>query len=240
MFLNRGGFRDSWQICSFCSSLAGESATARALLKGRTKGSIERKHQNISAVLIEAGYPYVDGYKPLRNYQALLREIVLDRLSMALELQRATAGAVERPVERAPWVTDILSVLVPPPEHWERDVGSKDRLVHSSKGVGKDYLEIESRNRSLGVAGEMLVLEYEHARLWKAGKKDLADRIEHVSATRWDGWIMLSLAWKAKIFWSNLDRSNRHRGSGQCRSNRGARCHLGWCLAGIHTRLLLH
>jgi len=37
------------------------------LLKNRPKGSIERKHQNISAVLIELGYPYIDGYKPLGN-----------------------------------------------------------------------------------------------------------------------------------------------------------------------------
>jgi len=52
-------------------------------LNNRTRASIERKHQNISAVLIELGYPYIDGYKPLGNYQELLRLVVEDRLSGA-------------------------------------------------------------------------------------------------------------------------------------------------------------
>ena len=37
------------------------------LLPGRSRGAIEKKHQNLSAVLIEMGYPYIDGYKPLGN-----------------------------------------------------------------------------------------------------------------------------------------------------------------------------
>ena len=37
----------------------------QTLLADRPRGSIERKHQNISAILIELGYPYIDGYKPL-------------------------------------------------------------------------------------------------------------------------------------------------------------------------------
>ena len=37
-------------------------------LKNRSGGAVERKHQNISAVLIAHGWPYVSGYKPLGNY----------------------------------------------------------------------------------------------------------------------------------------------------------------------------
>ena len=33
-------------------------------LNDRSDGSVELKHQNISAVLIEMGIPYIDGYKP--------------------------------------------------------------------------------------------------------------------------------------------------------------------------------
>ena len=33
-------------------------------LDGRSKGSIEFKHQNVSAVLVDMGLPYIDGYKP--------------------------------------------------------------------------------------------------------------------------------------------------------------------------------
>jgi hypothetical protein len=43
-------------------------------------------------------------------------------------------------------------------------------------------LEQEARNQSLGRAGEGLILEFEHQRLWRAGQKRLAERIEHVAA----------------------------------------------------------
>jgi len=36
-------------------------------LNGRSHGSIEFKHQNISAVLINFDQPYVNGYKPRQN-----------------------------------------------------------------------------------------------------------------------------------------------------------------------------
>lgn len=42
------------------------------LLAGRSEASIEFKHGNISAVLIDLGFPYITGYKPRFNYQALL------------------------------------------------------------------------------------------------------------------------------------------------------------------------
>ena len=51
-----------------------------ALLQNRSEGSIERKHQNISAVLIELGFPYITGYKPLSNYQSLLYDRVAERV----------------------------------------------------------------------------------------------------------------------------------------------------------------
>jgi hypothetical protein len=41
-------------------------------LDDRTNGAIELKHQNISAILLELGYPWISGYKPMKNYQALL------------------------------------------------------------------------------------------------------------------------------------------------------------------------
>src|SRR5690606_17522896 len=49
------------------------------------------------------------------------------------------------------------------------------------------YLEQEAANHSLGLAGEKLILEYEHQRLWKFGERKLADRIEHVAQTKGDG-----------------------------------------------------
>src|SRR5690242_3319336 len=58
------------------------------LVPERTRGSIEKKHQNISAVLIELGYPYIDGYKPLSNFQrSLLPQVVEERLVGSPQLQ---------------------------------------------------------------------------------------------------------------------------------------------------------
>lgn len=49
-------------------------------LPRRSYGSIEFKFQNISAVLNDAGYDYIDGYKPLANYQDALAKRVLKRV----------------------------------------------------------------------------------------------------------------------------------------------------------------
>ena len=42
----------------------------------RSPGSIERKHQNISAVLQELGLSWINGYKPLVNFQDALVDAV--------------------------------------------------------------------------------------------------------------------------------------------------------------------
>jgi len=61
-----------------------KSEVRRSLIAGklsrRSEGAIERKFQNISAVLDQYDLGFVDGYKPLRNYQSDLRSVVLDKL----------------------------------------------------------------------------------------------------------------------------------------------------------------
>ena len=52
----------------------------RPLLDRRTDGAIELKHCNISAVLSSMGLRYIDGYKPRRNLQDLLRKVVESRV----------------------------------------------------------------------------------------------------------------------------------------------------------------
>ncbi|MGH7967823.1 MAG: DUF3883 domain-containing protein, partial [Limisphaerales bacterium] len=68
-------------------SKAEHNRQLQKLLSGRGRGSVERKHQNTSAVLIELGFPYIEGYKPLGNYQELLRKVVRERLSLDKGLQ---------------------------------------------------------------------------------------------------------------------------------------------------------
>ncbi|HET9785087.1 MAG TPA: hypothetical protein VFP94_09040, partial [Terriglobales bacterium] len=65
------------------------------LLDHRSDAAIERKHQNISAILIAQGLPYVDGYKPLGNYQRLLAEVVLAHVKRAPALLGAVAERVQ-------------------------------------------------------------------------------------------------------------------------------------------------
>jgi len=157
------------------------------LLSDRIRGSVERKHQNISAVLIELGYPYIDGYKPLANYQELLARIVVERLSVESRLREIVSATVTAEVREQREIDDVLAILVPAPAR-DRDPGRLyDRRRASVARPDRNYLAIEAGNQSLGRAGEELVLRFEHERLWRTGKHDLADRIEHVARTRGDG-----------------------------------------------------
>jgi len=158
------------------------------LLNNRSRGAVELKHANISAVLIELGYPYIDGYKPRGNYQRLLFDVIEDRLSgnKAVQLHTAATHAVEEVVEARPLVEDILKILVDPPRRDEDKPKLYDRVVAARKPVRRNYLEMESRNQALGLAGEKFILEFEEKRLWQAGRKDLAGRIQHVSDSQGD------------------------------------------------------
>lgn len=154
------------------------------LLPRRSEGSIEFKHANISAVLIELGYPYIDGYKPRGNYETGLRDVIVDRIGEAHEIRAAANTLVESPVTIPP-IKDILLILVPPPIAKAR----RSELRERGSGAQRiaDYAERDQQNRALGRSGEELVMQFEHERLHRAGHKRLADRIEHVSAVRGDG-----------------------------------------------------
>lgn len=156
------------------------------MLRGRSAGAIEFKHANISAVLIELGFPYVDGYKPRANYQALLRVEVESRLGRDSQLERAAEAAVDAPVQRPPDLLGLADILVPPPRR-ERNLSYERRLTVRPSPRPVNYLEREARNASLGRAGELFVLGVERRRLWEADKRQLAERVEHVSSTRGDG-----------------------------------------------------
>jgi hypothetical protein len=152
-------------------------------LNSRSEGSVELKHQNISAVLIEMGIPYIDGYKPRFNYQrSLLPAAVTDYLNNNPELQALFAGDSEE-VPSIPTVEDFLALLEEPPAPPKQKTPSVAEPMPIYNPGGVNYLEREARNQSLGEAGEQFVINYERARLIHAGKDSLADRIEQVSLT---------------------------------------------------------
>ncbi|MGQ0650145.1 MAG: DUF3883 domain-containing protein [Gemmatimonadaceae bacterium] len=158
----------------------------QTLLRGRSPGAIEFKHANISAVMIELGFPYIDGYKPRANYQDDLRDEVTTQVAAARTVEEAAQRVVEAPAISASPPASLAEVFVPPPVRERVRARAYERPApHARRGV--DYLAMEARNRSLGAAGEAFALEVEHRRLWEAGRRDLAERIEHVSQTRGDG-----------------------------------------------------
>jgi Domain of unknown function (DUF3883) len=158
-----------------------------AALDNRTDGSVERKHSNISAVLVELGYPYLRGYKPLHNYQHALIDVVAARLDASQELEASVAASATASAE-VPSITDILSRLVDAPA----PVVLAAPIVREHAAAwrvrrGTNYLERESRNASLGLAGEQFVVNFEKARLLREGADRFVDRVEHVSVTCGDG-----------------------------------------------------
>jgi hypothetical protein len=155
-----------------------------AKLSGRSDGSIERKHQNTSAVLIELGCPYISGYKPLANYQQLLFEVVSDQLAQDKALDHVALSAVEQQFV-APLGGDLAHMLEDPPKlelHGDHLHYRAPRVA-----VRRDYIAREAANRSLGAAGETLVIEYERDRLRRAGQRSLGERVEHVARDKGDG-----------------------------------------------------
>lgn len=155
----------------------------RELLNDRSDGSVELKHQNISAVLIEMGMPYIEGYKPRVNYQRSLIPAVSSYLSDHPDILELFREDSEISSIVVPSVDDLLSVMETAP----MANATRSPRVAEAPGlyvpVNMNFLEREARNQKLGDAGEQFVINYERARLLMAGKHSLADRIEQVSVT---------------------------------------------------------
>jgi hypothetical protein len=148
---------------------------------GRSKGSIEYKHQNISAVLVELDRPWIPGYKPAFNLQGALIEGV-DRF-----LSTQSDQFIEEPEALRPQLAEEAPLYFEqPPEFVKTSDANKTpalrRLVRKWDPVARD-----ARNRKLGEMGEQKVLEFERTRLMGADKQDLAQRVRWVSKEDGDG-----------------------------------------------------
>lgn len=158
-----------------------------ARLDGRTKGSIERKHQNISAILIGQGIGPIDGYKPLGNYQTRLAVLLLDYLDhhpRILEHLRKLSDEIPATVPKANKIH--TSLIVDPPEHVQPI--PSPRQPRSTPFVARiDFAERDQQNRKLGRLGEQFVLDFERNRLLGEGRDDLVRRIDWVAQSKGDG-----------------------------------------------------
>jgi hypothetical protein len=140
-------------------------------------------------VLHEIGLPSIDGYKPYRNYQILLRQVVVDRVREGHDLIQLVADEVSRRAE-VPSIPDPLAALVDPPRSERKPRAVRETPWSRAENASPpiiDYLEQEARNRTLGEAGETFVIRFEQERLARAGQERLASKIEHVARTRGAG-----------------------------------------------------
>jgi hypothetical protein len=143
----------------------------------RSKGSVEFKHQNISAVLVALGLPRIRGYLPATNYQASIIAAIdrfLSQNPAVLHPERAVEGLTER---------QGLFVGAPPPLlPGETRKGAMERLIRKFNPVERDF-----RNRKLGRDGEELVLHHERQRLQGLDRPDLAKKVRWISQELGDG-----------------------------------------------------
>lgn len=152
------------------------------LLRNRSQGSIEFKHQNISAVLKGLGEDWITGYKPAFNFQTALIDAVVKWLAKNPQwLNRVPSR------QRADGMAESARLWIGPapalsnqPEPQELE-----QMLHVARKF--DVARRDERNRKLGRAGEECVLSHERATLGSAGRDDLARQIRWVSEEDGDG-----------------------------------------------------
>jgi len=157
-------------------------------LQGRSEGSIEFKHQNVSGVLVELGLPYIEGYKPRSNYQGILATEVesfldqnpgfLDKLAAAPTLNPAQGKVISSP--------NLDQIIEDPPDKTIAPATtSKPWLSRKARKI--DFAERDAANRHLAKLGEQFVFDLERYRLKAAGRDDLAQRVLWASQEIGDG-----------------------------------------------------
>ncbi len=160
------------------------NARLRQTLRGRSKASVELKHQNVSAVLMSLDLPYIQGYKPRGNAQLLLRKAVQKHVLEHAETIRDIVDAMEE--LKAPSERKFRAVVVTPPklETVARPLEQGTRLRLPRK---LDYVARDEQNRKLGRAGEQWALDFEQKRLTDEGLAELFQRVDWVSDRLGDG-----------------------------------------------------
>lgn len=152
------------------------------LLNDRSEGSVEFKHQNISAVLKGLAEDWIPGYKPAFNFQMTL----VDAVARWLALNTAWLGRQPnlrvvnglREAEQI-WIAPPPTLSnQPPPQELEQ-------MLHIARKF--DVAGRDERNRALGRAGEERVLAHERSVLRSAGRDDLARKVRWVSEEDGDG-----------------------------------------------------
>lgn len=174
-------------FCMLREDLAGrpynKAAENRVLQEtlGRSRGSIEFKHCNISAAAKGFALPILRGYQPRFNFQMSLAEAISRWLARHPEW--GLGHRSDRPSalsEPPPLYVGVAPTLQnhPPPD----ELGQMQAVAQRFDVAGRD-----ERNRALGRAGEQRVLHHERALLRLNGRDDLARQVRWVANEDGDG-----------------------------------------------------
>ena len=169
---------------------------------GRTKGSIEYKHQNISAVMAMLGLPFIWGYKPAVNYQARLFEVVEEHLADHSLLMR-----LSEVVENIDVPSEGIAFDVPP----QKLVTPKEVTPIINRILRKfDPAARDANAHQLGEEGERYLYRAEQNRLSSIGRDDLAEKVRWVSKEDGDGagYDILSYSASGKERWLEVKTTN--------------------------------
>ena len=146
---------------------------------GRSRGAIEYKHQNISAVLQMLGMPWISGYKPMANFQKAL----IDGIERILDFQDDVFSLQDN--QELDSAEESALFFEPPPVSRAEDSAQPLALKRLVRKF--DPAERDARNRVLGKRGEERIVQSERARLRDAGRPDLARKVRWVSEEIGDG-----------------------------------------------------
>ncbi|MDD4373354.1 MAG: DUF3883 domain-containing protein [Bacteroidales bacterium] len=174
----------SKELASIQYSKAAYRKNLLPLLRKRSQGSIEFKHQNISAILINLGLPYIKGYLPRFNYQKLLEEKVIDYLKNNYSIENEFRNFTDKVDIKLNEEFSFDKILVNPPN---QNIIQDPMAYYGKNPIKINYLEREQMNSKLGLLGEKLVLKYEKWNLIRNGKENLADQVKWISNEEGDG-----------------------------------------------------
>lgn len=149
----------------------------------RPEGAIEFKHQNISAVLLGLGQPWIIGYKPASNFQGSLVEAVVRYLEQRPDwlMPLATLPEVEASLR------EDQTLWIGPAPTFSNEPVALDLAKMAVVAQKFDVAERDARNRALGRAGEERVFIHERTVLRAAGRDDLAKQVVWTSNEHGDG-----------------------------------------------------
>jgi len=155
------------------------------LLSQRSRGSIEFKHQNISAVMLGLGQPWINGYKPASRFQLSLIDAVLRWMEANPEWILPRRGQIKNVQALA--VQEESTLWIGPAPTFANELPPVDVQFMAAVARKYDVAERDGRNRLLGKAGEECVVRREKSSLRQANRQDLADKVRWTSVEDGDG-----------------------------------------------------